>query len=104
MYEPVKPVTLPGPAAGQGLTAELPQSEATELLGVAFTLVTAVAVANRIARVELRDSTGVALAAVAAPFLQTASKTTRYTFAAGLQQFGANDAAVIGRASCRERV
>lgn len=96
VFVPVTPVTLPAPPAGQGLAFSIAQSEASELLGVSFTVVTSAGVANRAARVELRDSTGVPLAAVAAPFVQTATKTSRYTFAPGLQQFGANDAVAIG--------
>jgi hypothetical protein len=90
--------SLTSPAPGAGFT--VPTSGAVEQIiqSLSFVLVTSAAAANRIARVEFLDPDGTVFAAIASPFLQTASKTIRYTFAVGIQQFGANDAAFIGAA------
>lgn len=93
---PGEPVDLGDPPAGQGFAYQ-PATAAGELVqAVTFQLVTAVAVANRHVVVAVLDDRGAALAAVATPFVNTASHTTLYSFVAGQQQFGANDAAHIG--------
>lgn len=63
---------------------------------VSFTLVSDANAASRIVVFQFHDGSGTSYAPVAAPFVQTASHTSRYTFAVGIQQFGANDAANIG--------
>lgn len=89
-------VGLPGAAATAGVSYVIPGASRIRLRAVTFKLVTLAGVANRIAVVSLFKASGDAVVSVAAPFVQTASKTSLYTFGEGLQQFGANDAARIG--------
>lgn len=90
--------SVANPAVGLGFT--IPTSGAGEQIvqSLSFVLVSNGNAANRIPRVEFLDSNATVVAAIASPFLQTASHTIRYTFAVGIQQFGANDAAFIGAA------
>lgn len=90
--------SLASPLAGLGFT--IPTSGAVEQIiqSLSFVLVSSSATASRIPRVEFLDPDGTVFAAVASPFTQTATHTIRYTFAVGIQQFGANDAAFIGAA------
>jgi hypothetical protein len=67
-----------------------------EIVAVSFQLVTDANVADRIAVFQFLDPDGNSFASVAAGFTQAASLTTVYTFAVGIQEFGANDAANIG--------
>jgi hypothetical protein len=89
-------LTVPDPAANAGFTQGMPGTEDTMVVACSFRLVTDSNVANRIVVFQFLDSNGTAIFPVAAPFTQAASKTTDYTFAVGIQQFGANDAANIG--------
>lgn len=91
-----EPATVGSPAVATGFTRTFPGSEVTRVLSVSFVLVTDANAANRIVRVEYLNASGDVFAAVAAPFLQVASITTRYTFAVGLQTFGAASAAFMG--------
>src|SRR6266576_5273340 len=61
-----------------------------------FRLVTDGNAASRIVVFSFTDASGTVIFPVASPFTQAAAKTTDYTFAVGIQQFGANDAANIG--------
>lgn len=90
--------SLASPAVGLGFT--VPTSGAGEQIiqSLSFVLVTNGNAANRVPRIEFLGPDGDVFAAIASPFLQTASHTIRYTFAVGIQQFGANDAAFIGAA------
>lgn len=91
-----EPVTIASPAVATGFAYRVPGSEAQRVFTVSFVLVTDANVAARIARVEFLNASSDVFAAVASPFTQAASKTTRYTFGVGMQQYGANDAAFIG--------
>lgn len=93
-----EPVTIASPAVATGFTYRVPGSEAQRVIALSFVLVSDGNAGSRIARVEFLNSSAAVMAAVASPFTQSASKTTRYTFAVGTQQFGANDAAFIGAA------
>jgi hypothetical protein len=86
----------PSPAAGAGFRFTVPGTYVTMVQAISFRLVTAADVANRVAVVSFLDSNGTPYAPIAAPFTQAASLTTDYTFAVGIQQFGANNAANIG--------
>jgi hypothetical protein len=88
--------TVPDPAANAGFTSAMEGTEDTIVMACSFRLVTDANVANRIVVFQWLDSNGTAVFPVAAPYTQAASKTTDYTFAVGIQQFGANDAANIG--------
>lgn len=89
-------VAVSGAAAAAGVEHPLPGVEQFRVHAVTFKLTTAAGVANRRPVLELLDSSGTAVAAVAAPFTLSAGKTSTFTFGAGLQQFGANDAEQIG--------
>lgn len=91
-----EPRTIGSPAAGQGFTYQLPKTCLAVVRSVSFTLVNAVAAASRIPRLEYLTSEGSVFAAFAAPFTLTSGQTSRFTFAVGCNQFGANDAAAIG--------
>lgn len=91
-----EPVTIGSPAVASGFTYRFSGAEVTKLISVSFVVVTDANAASRIPRVEFLDSTGAVFFAVAAPFTQAATKTTRYNFGIGVEQFGANDAAQMG--------
>lgn len=95
-YREARPVAVPNPAAGAGFTYSLPGSERTRVLAVCFQLVTAVAVAARRVSCDLIDGEGGILGRFSSGFTQAASLTTVYTFAVGVNAYGANDAAAIG--------
>lgn len=88
--------TVPTPAAGAGFSFTDPGTMESIVSACSFRLVTDANVADRIVVFSFTDGSGTAIFPVAAPFTQAASKTTDYTFAVGIQQFGANDAANIG--------
>lgn len=87
---------LANPLVATGFS--IPTSGAGEqtLEALTFTLVTDGNAANRIAVLKFLDPTGVSFAEIAASFTQAATLTSVYTFATGIQQFGANGAANIG--------
>lgn len=87
---------VPNPAANAGFAVPMPGTSDTIVQAVKFRLVTDSNSASRIAVVNYLDPDGVSFASIASPFTQAASKTTDYTFAVGINQFGANDAANIG--------
>jgi hypothetical protein len=87
---------LSNPAVSTGFTLSTPGAVEQALQALTFTLATDGNAANRLVVVKFLDPTGVSFAEVASPFTQAASLTSVYTFAAGIQQFGANDAAHIG--------
>jgi hypothetical protein len=84
------------PAVTTGFTIVTPGTVEQILQALTFTLVTDSNVANRIMVVKFLDPTGVSFAEIASPFTQAASLTSVYTFATGIQSFGANGAANIG--------
>lgn len=98
MFEYAQPsvVAVPSPAAGGGFTYAVPGSERQLIACVSFQLVTAVAVANRLVVATLLGGDGVRIGRFSSGFTQAASLTTVYTFAVGVQSYGANDAANIG--------
>src|SRR5215208_1385937 len=91
-----EPATVGSPAVATGFTRVFPGSVVVVSLRKKFVLVTDGNAANRIVRVEYLNASGDVFAAVAAPALQVASITTRYTFGVGLQTFGAASAAFMG--------
>lgn len=91
-----EPVSIGSPAAGQGFTYTLPKTCVAVVRSVSFTLVNAAAAGSRIPRLEFLTNEGAVFASVAAPFTTGNAVTSRFTFAVGIQQFGANDAAAIG--------
>lgn len=91
-----EPITVASPVAGAGFTHPVPGSVVQLVRSVSFVLVNFAAAANRLPRLEYLNGNGDVFAAVAAPFVTTTGKTARFTFAVGIQQFGANDAAQIG--------
>jgi hypothetical protein len=86
----------PNPAVATGFTYACPGTVEQVVQAVTFKLVTDNQAASRIAVLSFLDQDGTAFAAVASGFTQAASTTTVYTFAYGIQEFGANDAANIG--------
>jgi hypothetical protein len=74
----------------------VPGASRWRVQSLSFVLVADANAANRIPRVEYLDAAGNVFAAVAAPFVLTATLTARFTFAIGILQFGANAAAQIG--------
>jgi len=84
------------PAVGGGFTEAMPGTFDTEVLACSFRLVTDGNAGSRNVVFQYLDQDAVAMFSVAAPYTQAASKTTDYTFAVDIQQFGANDAAHIG--------
>jgi hypothetical protein len=86
----------PNVAAGAGFAFVIPGTFVTEVQALSFRLTTSADVADRVAVVSFLDATGQPYAPIAAPFTQAASLTTDYTFAVGITQFGADDAANIG--------
>lgn len=89
-------VAIPDALATAGLEYPLVGSEWWRVVSVSFTLTADANVAARRPVVRLLDSTAAALVAVSAPFTLSAGLAARFTFAAGLLPFGANDAANIG--------
>lgn len=89
-------VLVPNPAAGAGFTWKPSGAEFTRIRAVCFQLVTSSAVANRIVYLDLVDGSGAKIARSSAGFNQTASLTSVYTFAVGINTYGANAAASIG--------
>jgi hypothetical protein len=89
-------VAIPHPAAGAGFTYSAPGSQRTRIVTVAFQLVTSATVATRTVVVSYKDSDGTVFYSVPAPFTQAASKTTEYSFALGIVNYGVNDGANIG--------
>lgn len=89
-------VTRPSPAAGGGFTYAPPEAVRFKVAAVSFQLVTAVAVATRLVSLDLLDGASNIIGRFSAGFTQSASKTSVYTFAAGINEYGANDAAAIG--------
>lgn len=87
---------LANPAAGVGFSIPTPGTVEQELQALTFTVVSDANAASRIVVVKFLDPTGVSFTEVASGFTQAASKTSVYTFAVGIQEFGANDAANIG--------
>lgn len=96
MRRPIDVIALPQSPPGQGFTFTPSGAVVTELIAVSFRVVTSAGVANRQVFLEFRDSAGFSFATVAAPFQQTATHTTDYSFTCGGLQYGANDAAHIG--------
>lgn len=88
-------VTIGSPAAGQGFLHTVPGASRQRIRSVSFVLVNAVAVANRLPRVEFLDASGAVFYSAAAPFVTTSGVTSRFNFAVGVTQLGANDAAQI---------
>jgi hypothetical protein len=91
-----EPITVGSPAAGAGFSHAVPSAVVQRVVSVSFTLVNAVAAANRLPRVEYLNAAGAVFFAVAAPFVTTSGVTSRFNFAIGQPQYGANDAAQIG--------
>lgn len=89
-------VPSPAPAVGDGFTYTVPGTMDQEIVAVSFQLVTDDNAADRIAVFSFLDPDGNPYAPVGSAFTQAASLTTVYTFAVGIQQFGADDAANIG--------
>ncbi len=87
---------VPNPLPNAGFAVPMPGTSDTIVQAIKFRLVTDSQAANRICVVNYLDADGVAFALIAAPFTQAASLTTDYTFAVGINEFGANDAANIG--------
>jgi hypothetical protein len=77
----------PQPAAGQGVTVGVPESEYQTLLAVTFRLVTSASVATRVPIVSITDGSGVALVNCPAGKSTVASLTADYTFAVGLGEW-----------------
>ncbi len=79
----VNSVTGTDPAAGVEILETVPTGRRWRLMGVTATLVTAVAVATRIARLEIVDSGGVRLSAHVSSTSQAASLTKTYYWTPG---------------------
>ena len=86
----------PTPAVATGFAYTVPGTVDQLVVAVSFQLVTDGNAADRLVTFQFVDYDGTSYAPVAAPFTQAASLTTLYTFAVGIQQFGADDAAAIG--------
>lgn len=95
-YQPSQVVAPPQPAAGGGFTYKISIAELVIVRSVAFTLVNAAAVAARLVSLDFLDGTGVVLARASSGFTTATGITTVFTFAAGINVYGANDAAAIG--------
>lgn len=93
-----QPISIPAVAVASGFTYNVPRSETQLLLAVTFQLVTDANAANRRVVVNYRDSNNTTFAAIPAPFIQTATLTTVYTFALGASVGGDDGAANIGGA------
>jgi len=83
----------PQPAAGQGVTVGVPESEYQTLIAVAFRLVTSAVAATRTPVVSVTDGSGVNIIGVAAGFGTTASSTVDYSFAVGLGEWDQSNSA-----------
>jgi hypothetical protein len=84
------------PAAGLGFTYPNPGTVDQTIVSVSFKLVNAAVAVSRIPTLSFLDQDGTAFAAIAAPFTTGTGVTSRYLFAVGINQFGANNAANIG--------
>lgn len=89
-------VSVPTPAAGGGFTYTLSVAEYTRIRAVCFQVVTSSTTANRVVSLDLIDPAGGILSRSSGGFNQTASLTVVYTFAVGLNTYGANAALSIG--------
>lgn len=84
------------PPVANGFTIVTPGTVEQTLRSLSFRLVADSNAASRIVVFQFVDPDGLAFGQVAAPFTLAASNTSDYTFAVGIQQFGANNAANIG--------
>lgn len=91
-----EPRSFGNPAAGTGLTYKVPGAVEQELLSISFVYAAAAGGGVRTPFIRFLDWQGVAFCDVAAPFTIAATFTSRVTFAVGINQFGANNAASIG--------
>jgi hypothetical protein len=90
------PVPLRNPVAGQP-AKYVPSERGRELVVAAtFTLTTAVAVADRFARVVYLDRQGRTIQIIQSPFKRQAAGTQVASFGLGGDQFGADNAAAVG--------
>lgn len=89
-------IGVPSPLIGLGFTYTNPGTVTQEILSVSFKMVNAAVAVSRIPVLSYLDPDGVAFAAVASGFTTGSGITSRYLFAQGIQEFGANDAAHIG--------
>lgn len=80
------------------ITYPVPGTVTEQILSVSFKIVVAGTDGARFPTLSYLDPDGTAFAAVAAPFSVGNAITSRYLFAMGINQFGANDAANIGAA------
>lgn len=88
MYGPSQVVAIPALVSGVGIAYDLPGGELTEVEGLCFTLVTSAGAGNRQVIARVQDGTGTDVFAVAAPAVQTATKTVVYSFAPDVLPFG----------------
>lgn len=75
------------PAAGAGVTVQVPGADYQTLICVAFRLVTSAVVGNRTPKVSVVGGDGVFVASCAAGFATTAGTTVDYSFANGLHEW-----------------
>ena len=89
-------IGVPSPLVGLGFVYTNPGTVTQGILSVSFKMVNAAVAVSRIPVLSYLDPDGVAFAAVASGFTTGSGITSRYLFAQGIQEFGANDAANIG--------
>lgn len=91
-----EPVILADPPAGQGFAYAPSGAVYEQIRAVTFKLVDAVAGTTRVPIVSYLDGSGLAFAVAAPSFNLGSGQTSVFSFAVGIQPYGANAAAHIG--------
>lgn len=88
-YEERTVLAVPQPAAGQGVTVPVPESETQQLVAVRLRLVTSAVVASRTPIVSILGGDGISIADSVAGFALTAASTADFSFIFGLGEWDA---------------
>lgn len=89
-------VNLPTPPAGLGFTHTVPGAVSQQIMVVSFALTCAAGGSPRIPTLLYVGPDGIKFGAFASNFTLAATNTATFTFAVGINEFGANNAASIG--------
>jgi hypothetical protein len=94
--EEARIVALDDALATAGMTYVIPHTVRVRVAAVTFTLTAAAGGGVRRPAVLFVDGTGQTVVAAGSPFTRSAGAASVFSFGVDLEQFGANDAAIIG--------
>lgn len=94
--EDARVVALDNALATTGMTYAIPHTVRVRVAAVTFTLTAAAGGGVRRPVVSYVDGTGATVVAAGSPFTRSAGAASVFSFGVDLEQFGANDAAIIG--------